>query len=269
MSEGALGCGAEQTSEQGAAQVAAKRTRYTRPQLSAMAAPYGREYREARRWINIGLRATPPELPPFADPAAMPTWWDRHMKQRVPIEIVTAALNARKPADSAPINDTGVVDPAAERGAEIGLPSIDPSESDDVRFTRSLVTDIQRQLAAAIRESDLEKVTYWSVKHKDAMETLRKQKIEDRAARQSSDLVVSRAEVECEIFAAIKMLVQMQASREKRVREHLLTALPSLDPSLIEHIATALSAVAERELDLFRNLKSVQSIDDVSFRLAA
>lgn len=57
-----------------------------------------------KRWRRTGLRAVPPDPPPFDDPVAMPAWYRRHHKWRVPDALMDAA-NAHQRGQPTPISE--------------------------------------------------------------------------------------------------------------------------------------------------------------------
>lgn len=54
----------------------------------------GYHYRNLKKFIQVGRRASPPDLPPFDDPGRMADWWKAHMTQRIPQRIYDWAAKA-------------------------------------------------------------------------------------------------------------------------------------------------------------------------------
>lgn len=95
---------------------------------------YGRTVRVIKRWIEIGRAAKPtPELPPLDDPEAMLTWWPRHMKWKVPDELLAAAATAkgRRASAATPSQPTpkGAATPPATPTPEVKAPALPASSA--------------------------------------------------------------------------------------------------------------------------------------------
>lgn len=72
--------------------------KFARP-LAELAAFYQCSPRGLKKWIAAGRRHDPPEVPPLDEPAAMPGWWAKCMKIRVPSLLVDLAAGAAKAPD--------------------------------------------------------------------------------------------------------------------------------------------------------------------------
>jgi hypothetical protein len=67
---------------------------YERP-FAELAEVYGVKLRSVKRWAHVGKENGDPC--PLEDPSAMPSWWERNMKHRVPEEIWALAGGAKTP----------------------------------------------------------------------------------------------------------------------------------------------------------------------------
>lgn len=80
--------------------------------------------RSLKGWIGDGRDASPPELPPFDEPARLKDWWTRIKKNRAPDWLVSlAALAARVVVQSAPAPPSLDVSPGPLFAAAASTPA--------------------------------------------------------------------------------------------------------------------------------------------------
>ena len=115
---------------------------------------YDKKERTIKWWVEQGKKAEGgPDLPPLDDPAQMPIWWKRRMKQACPQEIVDAARGATK-ATSTTDNDKQGGAPIGHRPQQTGSP-IPPSprfENVAVSTQEQSLQHLKEQLARARQE---------------------------------------------------------------------------------------------------------------------
>ena len=93
------------------------------PDWEGWAALYKKSPRSLKRWAALGRKCG--EDCPLGEPAKMPGWFQRHMKQRVPPELLQAARNSESKEDNG-LTETG--DPEAPPPEE---PPLNMEVSDD------------------------------------------------------------------------------------------------------------------------------------------
>lgn len=97
--------------------------------LDHYAGRYGYAVRNVKKWLQVGRGRTPPDLPPLDEPAEMPAWWGRNMKQRCPKRLLMTIEPAAPPADA-------TAKPAPSKEAEHRPPpKTTPAAGEDIKGT--------------------------------------------------------------------------------------------------------------------------------------
>ena len=250
----------------------------TAAQIAAWSALYGVGRRQLFRYIEIGLAHGYPC--PLDRPVEFAgKWWARpRMKQRVPENILRAAQQAAAQAGLASANHPppAAADPAATSTPPPAAAAVtdgfdlkaDFGEGGEVAIARQLVARFAAKVQQAMDANKVEEVQTWNRHLREAIETFRKAKNDDRAAQEGSGLVLSRAEVELQVFQILKTLAAMRAAMSKRLTADLRTRFPDLPEEVFTALAECTETHRAKEDEIFRDLNVLQKPDDV-FRLAA
>lgn len=236
---------------------------------------YGKQWRQIRRWIEIGAKADDPC--PLHDPAKMPAWWGRHMKWRVPVEIEAAAVAAAQevahipapqpamgpePEIPAPRPASPSAPLQASTGKIIDLESYDPEDGDRLRELKQIQAAKFAQLKEALKAG--QDCTVLEGKYLKLCETI--DKIETRVAdrlKKRGQLVL-RDEVERDLAANAELMRQLDDSQERRVLERC----PSLTEQQRTEVVEALRYSNRAKVRILSKLDSL-SADDLLRELAA
>lgn len=112
---------------------------------------YGKQVRTIKWWVQVGRNAPGgPDLPPLDDPAAMPVWWARTMKQACPPSVLDAAriasarLHTPPPVPDAPQPALEATTPPSASASPPIAPAISTQEEN--------LLHLKEQLAVALRE---------------------------------------------------------------------------------------------------------------------
>lgn len=236
----------------------------TRETLAKWSAMYGKGGRQIRRWIQIGDQANDPC--PLDEPAAMPTWWARRMKWRVPDAMLKAAQSvssavSESEKDSSPSSNSP---PVAPGFTSIKLADFELGEGEAVAQQRRLVAALYSQLERAYLQGGGD-VDLAQSKYNKAVESLRKFEKDDREDQRQRGLLIPRIAVQRDIEQATELLRQMRESMARRVLE----LVPGVPAELREPISGAIVRVREAEDRVFRRLDSLKSSADAVLDLAA
>lgn len=113
--------------------------RVTADQLNYWSQLYGTQWRQLRRWIDIGLRNNDPC--PLGNPAAMPGWWSRRYRNRkVPLKLEHPA--------HVPQNKFKQEKKMSNIDPPIDLDRFDPKEGEELLNIRRLAASIYARLAS-------------------------------------------------------------------------------------------------------------------------
>lgn len=224
---------------------------------------YGSDARTVQRWISKGKAAQDP--PPLDDPAAMPSWWVRHMTHSVPVKVLAAAKAARDDTpEAAPATAVATagprIAPAAVEAAlaQVRLADFELEEGEAVAKQRKLVAALFDKLE---REYDRngDNVDHLQAQYLKAAENLRKLEASERKSELERGKYVLKAVIDRDIAAAAEMLRQLHETRERRVLE----LCPNLAQEHRAEVAQALATFSQHEQRIFRSLKSLRSPSDV------
>lgn len=220
---------------------------------------YGKKWRQIRRWIDRGVEQGDPC--PLHDPVAMPAWWSRNMKWRVPAEIEQAAVDANKSPQESPKNipeseaDSPQIPPSAPLGKPIDLESIDPEEGDRLRELKQIQSAKFTQLREALKRG--EDCTAMESKYLKLCETI--DKIETRVTERlkKRGLFIMRDQVEKDLAAGAELLRHTRVSMVRRVLE----LCSSLNPEQRAEVSAAIERARASEERLLCKLDSLKSDD--------
>jgi hypothetical protein len=202
--------------------------------LAVYAGRYKTDVRTVKRWAAVGRAATPADLPPLDRARELPTWWLRHMKNRVPAAMLEAAAadDVRHQAAAVPPTVTSPTATTVEDRAVF----LDVGMGETVVRFRKAEREAGEAYEAAVNAKDKDgnpveidqgRVAMLQRRWKDLGEALRKAvKDEAEMAEQRGELLekgaVSRLlqEIHSSIAESIRGLA-------RRVRPKLATLPPS------------------------------------------
>ena len=239
-------------------------------QLAEYEPVYGYKVRNLKKWLQIGRKCEPIDLPPLDAPAEMPAWWKRRMKQRCPARILAAASRTAKAPDV----------PTAAEPAEAPAPAAGPPmpASDDEALQG---TGYAAMLARAV---NTERVAWkaWQDTLKavpfNAADEEQRRRAYDRASEQARKVLKDRDVglagdekwgqwEEFETLAEEHVAVLNQSLRGVPVRVATKLALP---PEMFRRMDEAWNAELDRIFDGLAGVNWRESLDqEENFQLAA
>lgn len=226
---------------------------------------YGQKPNHARtikRWIKLGRDCTPPDLPPLDDPASMPAWWMRHMKQRVPPKILAAAGGSKAdPPPPAEQPGTASVDPPPATADQSqkphpAKPARKPVETHEIGFAAKL-----RQAEQDVADALADKAAAEAAIPFDAAAVELADRKYDRAMkryrefqRDAEDIInrEGRAWAEAEQHLSEPLNVMNQSLRSLMVRVATKVGLPRewferLEPAFQDELDGVFATLAESD----------------------
>lgn len=247
-----------------------------------------KSWRTMYRWIEVGDAKKDPC--PLAEPAKMPSWWNRCMTHRCPAEIEQAAVDAAQvaseapapgPASNATMQDPGgaaripatpttmtaatgaAVGPATDPSRIIRLEDFDPEEGDRLREIKQLQAGKFSQLKKALERG--EDTSVMEGKYVKLCETV--DKIESRITERMKKrgLYLLREEVDSDMARVSELMRQFRDSMERRVLERCasLTAEQRIE------VAAAVRASRAAEDRILAKLNTKTADDDLLADLRA
>ena len=253
------------------------RDHYAKP-LAEYEPVYGYKVRNFKKWLQIGRACEPMDLPPLDDPAEMPAWWKRRMKQRCPERLLTVMAAAIKTEWDARPSAAAAAEPVpvVSAPAPAGPPML---ASDDESLQG---TGYAAMLARAV---NTEKVAWqgWQEALKavpfNAADEEQRRRAYDRASEQARKMLKDRdiglagdekwgQWEEFETLAEEHAAVLNQSLRGVPIRVATKLALP---PEMFRRMQEAWDAELDRIFDGLANVDWRKSFDEEEndFRLAA
>ena len=231
---------------------------------------YGQKPNRARtikRWISTGRKTSPPDLPPLDEPSMMPSWWVRHMKQKVPAKVLAAA-GQHQPKPTAPAQPSAPSDPvqpstAPPQASSGGEPSSRrpprrPVETHEVGFAAKLKQaeqDVANALADKEAAEDADPQSAADIeladrKYDRAMKRYRE------FQRDAEDIISreERAWTEAEQHLSEPLNVMNQSLRSIMVRVATKAGLPKewfdrIEPAYQDELDTVFTNLAEADYE--------------------
>ena len=106
---------------------------YKKPRLRDYEPIYGTTVRQLKRWLAIGRKCDPVDLPPLDEPSAMAAWWERmqaanHLKHTVPAKLLK---HEEKKSEASPPPAAQESGPKAKAPKPDRQPGTSASDSDE------------------------------------------------------------------------------------------------------------------------------------------
>jgi len=252
----------------------AKLTNYYLRALREYESVYGVKERAVKRWVSSGRHAAPPDLPPLDQPALMPAWWKRRMRQEIPSTILSAASrstgtdtpNSEAPPGAATFQPpaAGADQPSSPTSRPIDLSSMNIAESDVVKRAAQLESGTFQKLNAAYEKGDDDGIRMWQPRWEKAREAYQKAKTADLEWQKKMGKLIDYDAVVADQDEAVEMLKMMRENMVRRIEEKL----PPIDPQVWEKIKNVILDVRTKEDLLFADMPSLRR-NEIQTLLAA
>jgi hypothetical protein len=242
-----------------------RRTGYLHP-LAHYAAQYAHDTRTIKRWMADGKAAQPHDPPPLDDPAALPAWWTRRKRQRVPDSILAAAQlaeNRSKTSSELSTDGAGMQTPKILPDSVLTPTSTQPRQdlilanltgdslADQVRNLRRTVSiNFEMLNRVLLSESpDENSITIRQRNYERSLEQLRKIERTEQENRLAAGELVTKADVRADLGALLSSLAAMRTN----MAEKIAAELPWLSGEQRHILTAAIERVRTREDDLLRS----------------
>ena len=241
------------------------RARYQHP-LRDYETVFSVKERQLKRWIEIGRRATPVELPPLDDPPLMRDWWVKFMRQRVPQRLLQLAVDAAKSASNPATGDF--------RAASINVKTLDVTSLNTLHQARGYLVAVDQKLSVACEAGNEDDIRRWQGPWERAMEAVRKAEAADLLRQKSAGEMLSKAEVLEELANFLSLFKIMRSSMAGRVVRRLdWNDWNGATVQKREEFKNALHGAIEAERlseeSFLRRLHSIQSLGEIELQLEA
>jgi len=208
---------------------------------------YGVSERTIDRWLELGKLAIPPDLPPLDTPSAMAAWWARHMKQRVPSNLIFAARSSG----------------SSELGHEvtsIDIQSLETAAGDALKQSGAYMAAAHQHLTKAYASGDDARI---EICHRRWIKALEARRKAESAAREDAKItgdLIPLAELLPELSQLLQVIRQRSDGAPRRVLRRFEYDLP---PEIVQQLTAALNFEFEQFRAVLRHLKQFKTSEEV------
>ena len=224
---------------------------------------YGKSPRQLRRWLNVGRQKD--DACPLDEPAHLPSWWARCMRQRCPPELIQLAnqyAQKNRADNTTPSNPRAGAPAPREESVEISGYRLEDGEA--VKQAEAIVKAAWERLQRAYLDGT-GNVDQLQRRHENAMESLLKiERAEVARAKLRGDYV-ALVDIQTDFERTVEMLRMMRESMPRRVIEQL----SDVPAEYHDRVRSAILEARDLEDEVFRRMPSLMGIEDVSSALAA
>lgn len=168
---------------------------------------FGIPERSIKRWVALGKKSQPPDLPPFDSPSELPAWWNRHSSQQIPARLLQFIAGEKPQVAANDTRDANLNEKSTDTPLRQAQKHLDIA---DCRLQAALMPDANGE----VNESRIGSATrIWQ----DTLKVFLAAKHAAEEEQRIQGQWISRTEANEEILTLAEHLRQMRANLARRV----------------------------------------------------